>query len=76
MSIPGSAEAFVYNGKEYFDIWYGIEPLAWAFGGFTLIYYGALVKNLAQKYNKPVGKRPVLVQPFKGTTEEFGPSNQ
>merc|ERR1712107_53216 len=72
-SIPGSADAFVYNGKEYFDIWYGIEPLAWAFAGFSILYYGAIVKNLAQKYNKPVGKRPLVVgKSFVGAETEFG----
>merc|ERR1719401_1984508 len=54
-SVPGSAEAFVYNGKEYFDITFGISPFAWAFAGFTLLFYGATLKNAALKYNKAYG---------------------
>ncbi|CAK9029066.1 unnamed protein product [Durusdinium trenchii] len=49
-TAPMSAEAFVFKGKEYFDVFYGIEPLAWAFCGFVIVYYGAVVKNAAQKW--------------------------
>eukprot|EP00440_Ansanella_granifera_P009184 gb/GFBE01009948.1/.p1 GENE.gb/GFBE01009948.1/~~gb/GFBE01009948.1/.p1 ORF type:complete len:129 (+),score=47.76 gb/GFBE01009948.1/:1-387(+) len=69
-SIPDGAEAFVYNGKEYFDRWFGIEPLAWATCGFSIVYFGAVVKNAAQKYNKPVGIRPVKVGKFLGKEVE------
>jgi hypothetical protein len=44
------------KGKEYFDVFYGIEPLAWAFCGFVIVYYGAVLKNAATKYNIPVDK--------------------
>ncbi|CAE7368512.1 mph1 [Symbiodinium sp. CCMP2592] len=44
-TIPAGADAFVYKGKEYFDVFYGIEPLAWAFCGFCIVYYGAVLKN-------------------------------
>mmetsp|Transcript_75683 Transcript_75683/g.191354 ORF Transcript_75683/g.191354 Transcript_75683/m.191354 type:complete len:152 (+) Transcript_75683:65-520(+) len=54
-SAPGSAEAFVYNGKEYFDITFGISPFAWAFAGFSLLFYGATLKNAALKYNQSYG---------------------
>merc|ERR1712107_919467 len=54
-SVPGSAEAFVYNGKEYFDVFYGISPFAWAFAGFVLLFFGATLKNAALKYNKAYG---------------------
>ncbi|CAK9052892.1 Uncharacterized protein SCF082_LOCUS28890 [Durusdinium trenchii] len=48
-TVPMGADAFVFKGKEYFDVFYGIEPLAWAFCGFVIVYYGAVVKNAAQK---------------------------
>mmetsp|Transcript_64905 Transcript_64905/g.167040 ORF Transcript_64905/g.167040 Transcript_64905/m.167040 type:complete len:136 (-) Transcript_64905:109-516(-) len=57
---PGAAEAFVYNGKEYFDVTFGISPLAWGFAAFAIIFYGALIKNAAQKYNKPFGTNTVI----------------
>eukprot|EP00418_Pyrodinium_bahamense_P024881 CAMPEP_0179135604 /NCGR_PEP_ID=MMETSP0796-20121207/64574_1 /TAXON_ID=73915 /ORGANISM="Pyrodinium bahamense, Strain pbaha01" /LENGTH=82 /DNA_ID=CAMNT_0020834637 /DNA_START=68 /DNA_END=312 /DNA_ORIENTATION=+ len=28
-AMPGAAGAFYYDGKEYFDITFGISPLAW-----------------------------------------------
>jgi len=52
---PDAAQAFVYNGKEYFDVTFGISPLAWGFAAFAILFYGATVKNAAQKYNKPFG---------------------
>ncbi|CAE7256017.1 unnamed protein product, partial [Symbiodinium necroappetens] len=57
-SAPMAADAFVYKGKEYFDVFYGIEPLAWAFCGFCIVYYGAVLKNAAQKYNIPPAPVP------------------
>merc|ERR1719215_1848971 len=62
-SVPGSAEAFVYNGKEYFDITYGISPFAWAFAGFVLLFYGATLKNAAMKHNKAYGTGTVKDPP-------------
>eukprot|EP00930_Biecheleria_cincta_P056406 TRINITY_DN4253_c0_g1_i2.p2 TRINITY_DN4253_c0_g1~~TRINITY_DN4253_c0_g1_i2.p2 ORF type:complete len:150 (+),score=39.50 TRINITY_DN4253_c0_g1_i2:58-450(+) len=68
--IPDAAEAFSFQGKEYFDIWFGIEPLAWAVAGFTVVAYGAILKNTALKYNKPVGKKPLKVGNFLGKDKE------
>eukprot|EP00438_Fugacium_kawagutii_P018487 Skav225885 [mRNA] locus=scaffold1460:19017:19397:- [translate_table: standard] len=56
IGAPQNAEAFVFKGKEYFDVFYGIDPLAWAFAGFAIVYYGASLKNAATKYNIPVDK--------------------
>ena len=53
------AHAFVYNGKEYFDVTFGISPLAWGFAAFAILFYGATVKNAAQKYNKPWGTNTI-----------------
>merc|ERR1719215_550404 len=69
-SIPDAAEAFSFQGKEYFDIWFGIEPLAWAVAGFAVVSYGAILKNTALKYNKPVGKKPLKVGTFLGKDKE------
>merc|ERR1719277_2347162 len=76
-SAPGAAEAFVYNGKEYFDITFGISPLAWFACGFSILFYGATLKNAALKYNKPYGTRtkkdpkPVLTGKFSGKEVEL-----
>ena len=56
---PDAAQAFVYNGKEYFDVTFGISPLAWGFAAFAILFYGATVKNAAQKYNKPWGTNTI-----------------
>jgi hypothetical protein len=58
-ATPDAAHAFVYNGKEYFDVTFGISPLAWGFAAFCIIFYGATVKNAAQKYNKPWGTNTI-----------------
>ena len=65
-TVPVGADAFVFKGKEYFDVFYGIEPLAWAFCGFVILYYGATLKNAATKYNIPIGKAPPKVGGFQG----------
>merc|ERR1719263_2410152 len=76
-SAPGAAEAFVYNGKEYFDITFGISPLAWFACGFSILFYGATLKNAALKYNKPYGTRtkknpkPALTGKFQGKEQEL-----
>lgn len=56
----------------------GIDPLAWAFCGFVIVYYGAVLKNAAQKcpdsltglsyrrYNIPISKRPPKIGGFVG----------
>eukprot|EP00439_Symbiodinium_sp_Y106_P068685 s250_g11.t1 len=76
-TIPAGAEAFVYKGKEYFDVFYGIEPLAWAFCGFCIVYYGAVLKNAAQKYNIPPAPVPPKVGGFVGKeVENSEPSYQ
>ncbi|CAK9091035.1 unnamed protein product [Durusdinium trenchii] len=69
-TVPMGADAFVFKGKEYFDVFYGIEPLAWAFCGFVIVYYGAVVKNAAQKYNVPIQKIPPKVGTFVGKEVE------
>eukprot|EP00413_Alexandrium_margalefii_P048302 CAMPEP_0204608514 /NCGR_PEP_ID=MMETSP0661-20131031/60360_1 /ASSEMBLY_ACC=CAM_ASM_000606 /TAXON_ID=109239 /ORGANISM="Alexandrium margalefi, Strain AMGDE01CS-322" /LENGTH=136 /DNA_ID=CAMNT_0051620043 /DNA_START=45 /DNA_END=455 /DNA_ORIENTATION=- len=53
--LPGAASAFYYDGKEYFDITFGIPPLSWGIAAFAIITYGAVLKNAALKYNKPFG---------------------
>eukprot|EP00413_Alexandrium_margalefii_P049574 CAMPEP_0204608344 /NCGR_PEP_ID=MMETSP0661-20131031/60259_1 /ASSEMBLY_ACC=CAM_ASM_000606 /TAXON_ID=109239 /ORGANISM="Alexandrium margalefi, Strain AMGDE01CS-322" /LENGTH=137 /DNA_ID=CAMNT_0051619849 /DNA_START=60 /DNA_END=473 /DNA_ORIENTATION=+ len=53
--LPGAAGAFYYDGKEYFDITFGIPPLSWGIAAFAIITYGAVLKNAALKYNKPFG---------------------
>mmetsp|Transcript_112080 Transcript_112080/g.317071 ORF Transcript_112080/g.317071 Transcript_112080/m.317071 type:complete len:130 (+) Transcript_112080:54-443(+) len=54
-ALPGAAGAFYYDGKEYFDIFFGIDPLYWAVTAFGIVAYGAILKNAALKYNKPFG---------------------
>lgn len=49
----------MYNGKEYFDVTFGISPLAWGFAAFCILFYGATVKNAAQKYNKAFGTNTI-----------------
>ncbi|CAE7198661.1 unnamed protein product [Symbiodinium natans] len=71
-SIPAGADAFVYKGKEYFDVFYGIDPLAWAFCGFSIVYFGAVLKNAAQKYNISPDKTPPKVGGFVGKEVENG----
>merc|ERR1719499_2328863 len=58
-SAPEAAEAFVYKGKEYFDITYGIPVWAWVATGAGILVYGAALKNAALKYNKPFGTNTV-----------------
>eukprot|EP00933_Yihiella_yeosuensis_P022548 TRINITY_DN17760_c0_g1_i1.p1 TRINITY_DN17760_c0_g1~~TRINITY_DN17760_c0_g1_i1.p1 ORF type:complete len:157 (+),score=42.37 TRINITY_DN17760_c0_g1_i1:70-471(+) len=73
-AIPGAANAFVYDGKEYFDVTFGISPLYWGICMFSILYFGATIKNAAAKYNKPVGSKikgakpqtPVLQGKFLG----------
>merc|ERR1719336_2764352 len=55
VGFAGPASAFVYDGKEYFDIWFGIDPLYWGITAFAIVSYGAILKNAALKYNKPYG---------------------
>eukprot|EP00418_Pyrodinium_bahamense_P095098 CAMPEP_0179035892 /NCGR_PEP_ID=MMETSP0796-20121207/13339_1 /TAXON_ID=73915 /ORGANISM="Pyrodinium bahamense, Strain pbaha01" /LENGTH=97 /DNA_ID=CAMNT_0020732167 /DNA_START=56 /DNA_END=345 /DNA_ORIENTATION=- len=47
VALPGAADAFYYDGKEYFDITFGISPLAWGFTAFAIVFYGAVLKNAA-----------------------------
>mmetsp|Transcript_15726 Transcript_15726/g.31866 ORF Transcript_15726/g.31866 Transcript_15726/m.31866 type:complete len:137 (+) Transcript_15726:89-499(+) len=76
-SLPGAASAFYYDGKEYFDITFGISPLYWGIAAFAIITYGAVLKNAALKYNKPFGTStleaptPEKVDSFKGSEVEF-----
>ncbi|CAK0823105.1 unnamed protein product [Prorocentrum cordatum] len=70
------AHAFTYNGKEYFDVFYGISPLAWGFCAFCIVFYGAVLKNAALKYNTPYGTttdpnaKPIKTGGFKGKEAE------
>merc|ERR1719242_1155868 len=70
VGLPGPASAFVYDGKEYFDIWFGIDPLYWGITAFAIVSYGAIVKNAALKYNKPYGTQ-TLENPKPLKTEGF-----
>jgi len=75
LALGGAADpahAFSYNGKEYFDVFYGISPLAWAFCAFCIVFYGAVLKNAMLKYNTPYGMttnpnaKPMKTGGFKG----------
>ena len=71
VEVPKSLQQHVcMRGKEYFDVFYGIEPLAWAFCGFCIVYYGAVLKNAAQKYNIPPAAGPPKVGGFVGKEVE------
>ena len=78
VGLAGPASAFVYDGKEYFDIWFGIDPLYWGICAFSIVAYGAIIKNAALKYNKPYGTQtieapaPLKVDKFVTTREENG----
>uniref|UniRef100_A0A7S2M9F6 Uncharacterized protein n=2 Tax=Zooxanthella nutricula TaxID=1333877 RepID=A0A7S2M9F6_9DINO len=77
LATPDAAEAFVYNGKEYFDITFGISPLAWFACVFGLLFWGATIKNAITKYTKPIGTN--LVEnpaPFIGRGKKFVPLKQ
>mmetsp|Transcript_77826 Transcript_77826/g.216192 ORF Transcript_77826/g.216192 Transcript_77826/m.216192 type:complete len:131 (-) Transcript_77826:113-505(-) len=73
-SLPGAAGAFVYNGKEYFDVFFGIDPAWWAFLGFAIVYCGAVLKNAVEKYNVPktgAALKPPKTDTFVGKEVEF-----
>merc|ERR1719378_2006147 len=78
IGLAGSASAFVYDGKEYFDIWFGIDPLYWGITAFAIVSYGAILKNAALKYNKPYGTqtienpKPLKTEGFVGQRDELG----
>ena len=65
-----AAGAFVYDGQEYFDVWFGISPAAWGLCAFSILFGLATVKNAAQKYNTPVSKKPVKIGGFVGKEVE------
>ncbi|CAK0834209.1 unnamed protein product [Prorocentrum cordatum] len=75
-ATPQAANAFTYNGKEYFDVFYGISPLYWAMCAFGIVFYGAVLKNAALKYNTPYGTttnpdaKPVVTGKFVGMEVE------
>merc|ERR1719495_2519313 len=58
VASPSAANAFYYDGKEYFDITYGISPLAWGIAAFAIITYGSILKNAALKYNQKYPDTP------------------
>merc|ERR1719400_2388540 len=70
MGLAGPASAFVYDGKEYFDIWFGIDPLYWGITAFCIVTYGAIIKNAALKHNKPYGTQ-TLEAPAPLKTDKF-----
>merc|ERR1719251_471744 len=78
VALADPASAFVYDGKEYFDIWFGIDPLYWGITAFAIAAYGAILKNAALKYNKPYGTqtivdpKPLKTNQFVGQREEDG----
>merc|ERR1712026_513138 len=75
VGFAGPASAFVYDGKEYFDIWFGIDPLYWGITAFAIVSYGAILKNAALKYNKPYGTQTLEApQPLK--TDGFVPQTE
>ena len=53
-ALPQGANAFVFEGEEYFDPWFGIDPFAWAVAAFINIS----LLNLLRTWN---GKAKVLV---------------
>jgi len=65
VATPGAAHAFVYNGTEYFDVFFGIDPAWWGVLIFCIIYCGAVLKNAVEKYNLPRGGNPDLLKPAK-----------
>ncbi|CAE8666629.1 unnamed protein product [Polarella glacialis] len=69
-TIPGSAEAFVFNGKEYFDVTFGISPLAWGFTIFMILYYAATLKRTVERTNVPLIKKPFRPSGFVGKEKE------
>ncbi|CAK0800335.1 unnamed protein product [Prorocentrum cordatum] len=75
-ATPEAAHAFTYNGKEYFDVFYGISPLYWALCAFAIVFYGAVLKNAALKYNTPYGTttnpdaKPIVTGKFVGMEVE------
>merc|ERR1711997_1253802 len=78
VGLADPASAFVYDGKEYFDIWFGIDPLYWGITAFCIVSYGAIIKNAALKYNKPYGTQtieaptPLKTDKFVGMNDEMG----
>mmetsp|Transcript_10216 Transcript_10216/g.32418 ORF Transcript_10216/g.32418 Transcript_10216/m.32418 type:complete len:138 (-) Transcript_10216:124-537(-) len=75
--LPDAAGAFYYDGKEYFDITFGIPPLSWGIAAFAIITYGAVLKNAALKYNKPYGTttladpKPEKTSGYVGSEKEY-----
>ena len=46
-------------------MFYGISPLAWGFCAFCIVFYGAVLKNAALKYNTPYGQNNPNANPLK-----------
>lgn len=65
VAVPNAAHAFVYNGTEYFDVFFGIDPAWWGFLIFCIIYCGAVLKNAVEKYNLPRTGNADLLKPAK-----------
>mmetsp|Transcript_139464 Transcript_139464/g.197441 ORF Transcript_139464/g.197441 Transcript_139464/m.197441 type:complete len:129 (-) Transcript_139464:68-454(-) len=58
-TLPQAAGAFTFEGEEYFDIYFGIEPTAWALCGFIILTFAGFLKTSVAKYNVPVSKEPL-----------------
>ena len=75
--LPQSAaNAFVFEGEEYFDPWFGIDPFAWAVAAFINISLLNLLRTSVLKYNTPVSKKPLqkkFVNKFEEFAESLGP---
>mmetsp|Transcript_5523 Transcript_5523/g.12125 ORF Transcript_5523/g.12125 Transcript_5523/m.12125 type:complete len:129 (+) Transcript_5523:77-463(+) len=59
VALPQAAGAFTFEGEEYFDIYFGISPVAWALCGFIVLTFAGFLKTSMTKYNRPIGKVPL-----------------
>ena len=53
-TAPMAAHAFTYKGVEYFDVTFGIDPFWWFVLGFSILFFGATVRNAVMKTYKTV----------------------
>lgn len=71
VGITEPAQAFVYGGTEYFDIFFGIDPLWWGVTAFGVVYCAATLKNAVAKYQvTKIGLPPPKTSPFVGKEVE------
>eukprot|EP00971_Amphidinium_carterae_P217063 4309184-Amphidinium_carterae.1 len=57
--VPQTAGAFTFEGEEYFDIFFGLSPVAWALCGFIVLTFAGFLKTSMTKYNQPIAKEPL-----------------